>query len=80
MVEVVRFARDLYSPAGVQAAVDAYGELATFEVELKDDEIVVSISEPDPDIADALVDEFLNHALHETITRHRARSAEGAAG
>lgn len=78
MAEVVHFARDLYSPAGVRAAVDAFGELARFEVAVEDKEIVVSIDEPDPDVADLLVDEFLNHALHETIARHRAHSAEGA--
>jgi hypothetical protein len=51
--------------------VDAYGELATFAVDVRDDDVAVDISEPDPEVASVLVDEFCNHVLHETIVRLR---------
>lgn len=71
MAERVLFCRALYLPEAVRAAVEAYGELAAFAVEVRDDDVAVDISDPDADVASVLVDEFCNHVLHETIVRLR---------
>jgi hypothetical protein len=71
MADKLVFSRSLYQPAAVDAAIEAYRALATFEVKLLDQEIQVTISKPDPDVADVLVDEFENHVLSETIKRSR---------
>ena len=55
----------------LQASADAYKELARLEVEVTDNEIVVTLHDPDPDLEDILADEFANHALSETIRRAR---------
>jgi hypothetical protein len=70
--ERVLFSRSFYELAGVQAAVEAYAQLARFEIAEHNDDISVTVSEPDPELADTLVDEFCNHALHESIVRRRA--------
>lgn len=71
MADRVLFSRALYLADAVGAAVEAYGELATFAVVELDDEVAVDISDPDPEVAEVLVDEFCNHVLHETIVRLR---------
>ncbi|MBW2525590.1 MAG: hypothetical protein JRI23_15510 [Deltaproteobacteria bacterium] len=71
MAERVSFSRALYLPEAVTAAAEAYEALGTFEVEVGDDEVAVVITDPDPDVAPVLVDEFCNHVLHETIVRLR---------
>lgn len=71
MAERVIFSRSLYQAEAVQAAVEAYQELATFDVKVRDDDVAVEIFDPDPDVANVLVDEFCNHVLHETIVRMR---------
>lgn len=71
MAERVVFSRELYLPDAVEAAVEAYAELAIFEVKVSDGQIEVGVGEPDPEVADVLVDEFCNHVLHETIVRLR---------
>lgn len=73
MAERLSFARSLYQPAAVQAAAEAYGELARITV-LPEEEnaVVVEISDPHPDLAGELVDAFCNHVLFETIRHHRA--------
>lgn len=71
MADRVVFSRDLYLADAVEAAVEAYEKLATFDVKVSDSEIEVGIREPDPDVVDVLVDEFCNHVLHETVVRLR---------
>ena len=71
MADRVVFSRALYLPEAVRAAAQAYGELATFAVDVSDDDVTVDISEPDPEVASVLVDEFCNHVLHETVVRLR---------
>ena len=71
MAERIVFARSLYSPAAVRAAAAAYAELATIELQVADDTIEVTLSDPDPALADVVADEFCNHALHETILGRR---------
>jgi len=71
MTETLDFSRSLYLPAAVQAAVDAYHELATLTLSSHDGGTLVTIDDPDPELADILADELANHALHETIVRTR---------
>ncbi len=71
MAERLVFARSLYSPDAVRAATAAYAELASFELQVSAEAIEVIISEPDESVADVLLDEFCNHALHETIVSLR---------
>jgi hypothetical protein len=65
------FSRSLYTPAAVRQAVAAYQELAKFDVVDGGDELLVKISDPDPEVFD-LLDEFCNHVLFETVTEFRA--------
>lgn len=65
------FSRSLYVPAAVRDAVAAYQELAKFDVVEGADELIVKVSEPDPEVDD-LLDEFCNHVLFETVKQFRA--------
>jgi len=71
MAERIVFSRSLYSPAGVRAAAQAYGELGRIEVVETPAAIEVTIHDPDESVADVLADELCNHALHETIVGQR---------
>ncbi len=71
MAETLVLSRSLYLPEAVQAAADAFAELAEVEVRVLDAAIEVSMSGVDPDVADVIADELGNHALHETIVRRR---------
>ncbi len=71
MAERVVFSRSLYRPDAVEATAEAYGGLARIEIDQGEDSIVATLHDPEPDFADELVDAFCNHALHETIVRHR---------
>jgi len=68
MSESLAFPRSLYEPDAIRAAVEAFADLARFEVEDHGVDIVVRISEPDADVPH-LGDEFSNYALVETVTR-----------
>ncbi|MBW2459214.1 MAG: hypothetical protein JRI68_32250 [Deltaproteobacteria bacterium] len=71
MAERIVFARSLYAPEAVRAAAQAYADLCTIELSVLTDSIEVTFSDPDESVADVLVDEFCNHALHETILGQR---------
>ena len=71
MPEQLLFSRSLYEPEAVEDAVRAFDALARFEVQLTADDIIVTISEPDAELADVLADELCNHALHQTVIRAR---------
>ena len=71
MNERIEFPRSIYSLQAVEAAVEAYSKLASFEVSVLDDDIEVKVSKPAPKVADVLVDEFCNHVLYETVVRSR---------
>jgi hypothetical protein len=73
--EALTFSRSLYEPDAVRAAVDAFAELARFEVDEQANEVFVRISEPDMEVAHCLADELANYALVETVVR-RAKAAE----
>ena len=70
--QTIEFSRSLYDPEAIDEAVAAFGALATFAVVATEAHVRVTMSEPDPDVADVLVDELCNHALAHTVSRHRA--------
>ncbi len=70
----ISFARSLYSPDAINAAIEAFAGLATFSVQLADDAVEVTLSDADADVADVLLDEFCNHALAQSIEFARAES------
>ena len=72
MSDAIAFARSLYDWDAIRAAVDAFDDLARFEIEDRGAEIFVKISEPDGDVAH-LADEFGNYVLVETVTRRAER-------
>ena len=76
MSEQLSFSRSLYRVEAVQGAVAAYEGLATFTVAEEADDIVVTIAEPDPDVADVIQDEFSNHVLFGTVVAVRNEAAE----
>ena len=71
MSDRLLFARSLYLPAAVSAAAEAFVELATIAVQVLDSDIEVTITDPDPDVADVIADELANYALSETIVLAR---------
>lgn len=71
MSEPVAFSRSLYEPDAIRAAIDAFADLARFELDDQGEDIVVRIAEADSEIAH-LADEFANYALVETVTRRAA--------
>ena len=71
MPDPITFSRSLYLPEAVQAAAAAFSELAKIDVRVLDSHIEVALAEIDPDVADVIVDELCNHALHETVVRRR---------
>lgn len=72
MPETLVFSRSLYRPDAVSAAAEAYGSVARIEVAIEGSSIVATIHDADPEVpAEELADSFCNHALHETILRHR---------
>ena len=71
MAEKVSFSRSLYAPEAVDAAAQAYSELAKISVLHHESETEIEVSDPDPEVADVLLDEIANHVLYQTIARHR---------
>lgn len=68
MAERVVFSRSLYRLDGIEAAAQAYAEIAKIEVTPNDHDIVVVF---DCAHEGAFLDAFCNHALFETVRRHR---------
>jgi hypothetical protein len=73
----VTLSASLYDAQAVEATAGAYRALARIVVERAGDELHVTFHDADPALPD-LVDEFLNHALHETIVRARESARQGA--
>ena len=69
--------RSLYDPAAVTRAAEAFAALGTIGVEVGDDAIVVTVTDADPDVAEVIEDELLNHALSHSIALYRQRSRSG---
>jgi hypothetical protein len=72
----ILFARSLYAEEAVEAAAEAYRELASFAIVPHAAEIELQVSDIDPEFGARLLDEVSNHVLYETV--QRARSATGA--
>lgn len=61
--------RHLYKVAAVKRAAEAFEGLAAIEIKVADkDHIEVRVKPLDEEVAAVVVDEFLNHALVETIS------------
>ena len=71
MAERIVFDRSLYLPEAVDAAAEAYGELARIEVSAAGDAVAVVISDVVDHEEAVVARAFANHVLHETITRLR---------
>lgn len=76
---VLDFSTSLYDRDAVEAAAAAYAQLATFELEASESQVVVKISDPHPGVPD-LVDHFANHVLHASITGGRRSATTQTAG
>ena len=63
----VQLDRRLYKVGAVTEAANDFSSLASFEIHSDRHNIHIAISKVDPDVADVLVDEFLNFALAATI-------------
>lgn len=74
MSDAIRFSRSLYDRAAIDTALEAFDALATFSVAEEDDAFVVTIADPDPDVADVLGDELANHVLGHTVSLRRGAS------
>ena len=72
--EPITFAADLYSVEAVRATAEAFSGLATIRVDVPESGAVATVVFDDvrEDVADAIVDEFCNHALAGTVERRRA--------
>lgn len=67
----LRFSRSLYDAEAVDAAVAAFGHLAELSVDAAADEVVVTVADPHPALADRLADELANHVLFHTVLHRR---------
>lgn len=66
------FPKSLYVRPAVDAALEAYGELANLTLDTSDDAWTVNFADVDTDFApDLLANEFANYVLAETINRRR---------
>jgi hypothetical protein len=72
MAERIAFSRSLYSVEAVEAAVKTFEHLAKLELRIDGDAIALTMTDPDPDVADVLLDELANHALAGTVIRTSA--------
>jgi len=77
MPEKITFSTDLYDVSAINAIAEAYGHLAKIDVEQKDDSVIVTFTDENPDHVDVLYDSFSNHALYETIVRKRQEVGGG---
>jgi hypothetical protein len=75
VTERLAFSRTLYSVEAVQAAVKTFEHLAKLELEIGSSELSLTMSDPDPDVADVLLDELANHALVGTVIRTQGNEA-----
>lgn len=67
------FSSDLYVRAAIDASAEAFGDLADVTVDAPPGAgaIIVRFANVRDDVADAIVDEFCNHALAGTIEHRR---------
>ena len=67
----VAFHRSLYLPEAVQSAMAAYSPFAKLELSEAGSDLVVTVSEIDPEADEDLIDAFCNHVLFETVVQSR---------
>jgi hypothetical protein len=70
----VQFSSDLYVMAAVTESARAFGELAKVSITVPAPDsgtIIVRFADIQPDVADAIADEFCNHVLAGTIEHRR---------
>ncbi len=60
------FNKQFYHLQAIKKAVEAYQELAVFNIGERDDDIEVDIDEIDKNFKDVIKDEFCNYVLAET--------------
>lgn len=71
MAERVAFDRSLYLPEAVEAAAEAYAEIAKIELAPSEKTVEAVIDQVVDEDPKTVVHAFCNHVLHETITRRR---------
>ncbi len=71
MVKTILFSRSLYREDALLAAAQAYAGFAEISVKPHENDCEVVISVEDPSHFQQILDHFSNHALFETILRHR---------
>lgn len=72
-MSTLAFHTSLYDRDAVLETRDAFGHLATIDVDEADEHCLsVTFAAIDERVADRLVDAFANHALAMTIQRHKA--------
>jgi hypothetical protein len=67
MAERLELSSSLYSEDAVRKTVEAFAHLGKLELEEREDAMVLTLSEPDPEVADELIHEIANHALALTV-------------
>ena len=62
----------IYSKKALSATIEAYAQLASFELTHEGEYYVVRVAElHDPEVKDRLIDEFSNYALYRTIAEKK---------
>lgn len=79
MAERVAFDRSLYLPDAVEAAAEAYAEVAKIELAPSADAIEAVVDQVAEGDLQTVVHAFCNHVLHETITRRRQTALDEVA-
>lgn len=67
MAERLELSTSLYSADAVRKTVETFGHLGKLELEERDGALVLTLTEPDPEVADELIHEIANHALALTV-------------
>lgn len=67
LADQISFHRELYSKAGVNAAVEAYENLATIQVAEDAEHWVATIHANDSEFQEQVMDYFANHVLHVSL-------------
>jgi hypothetical protein len=63
----MRFEKVFYRKAGIDAAVEAYGSMASLSVDEQDDAFIVEMAAHDESHSEAIVDHFGNHVLFASL-------------
>jgi hypothetical protein len=59
----ISFNSAIYTKKSILETIEAYKNLADFNIEYNDDIFVLNIDNPDDEIKDIIADEFANYAL-----------------